>query len=347
MLWIQTHRPKSFAEITTHSEIINLLNKYTIKDIPNIIFHGQPGRNKKTILYALINHLYNKYPEPVLKKTEIKIGSQSLVVNYFESDEIIEISPSDYGTRDRHVIQNLVKHIAESRPILSLFGYKEHYMKILVIDRAEDLSKDAQAALRVTMEKYSKHFRLFMMCNELSKLIEPLRSRSVFFRIRGFTEEEIAIIFKEVLIKENHQIAPLVIEEISRNARGDCERGLCVLEWYCFNRNESKTKKQKNDMENFKLDWEVQIAKIVNIIKNKSGPESFLEIRKELYSLLNSSIPGSTILINMVRSLLTCNFERNLELSKYALIYEERIRLGTKELFHLEAFSAAVMNLFL
>lgn len=346
MLWIETHKPKSFSEMTSHLEVINKLRNYTIEDIPNIIFHGQPGHNRKTLVYALINHLYKKYPEPVSKNSEIIINSKNITINYLETENMVQITPSEYGTKDRHVIQNLIKKMVESRPVLSLLGFKRHSIKVLVIDRAECLSRDAQAALRITMEKYSQHFRIFMICTEISKLIEPIRSRSIFFRIRGFTSEEIFEICKCVLEKERQVMPDDVVYEIAKNGDGNCKRALCVLELHSYMENDNENKKQKLDMKNFKLEWEIQIDRIVDIIKKSQGVESFLEIRKEFYALLKNGISGDLIIRYMARKLITDDLKINSDLSDKALIYEERIKLGTKDLLHLEAFAASAMKLF-
>ena len=125
MLWLEKYKPKSFKDITSHPEIVSMLKSYTLESIPNLIIHGQNGHNKKTLLYSLIGHLYGKYPEPKQKTIEMKINATTINVNYLESDEMIEICPSDYNYRDRHVVQSIIKDMAQTRPILSMFGAKK------------------------------------------------------------------------------------------------------------------------------------------------------------------------------------------------------------------------------
>lgn len=346
MLWLDTHKPRSFDEITSHGEVKEMLSRYSLDSVPNLILHGQDGHNKKTILYALIAHLYGTYPKPTRKTVEMKINGAIQTVDYLESDEMVEICPSEYGNRDRHVVQHIIKSMAETRPVMSLFGERAHSVKIVVIDRAEDLSRDAQAALRRTMEVYSGHFRLFMMCTELSRLIEPIRSRSLFMRMRGFSEAEIMTICERILEKEGMEVEGSVLGDIARNADGDCKRALCILELYCFNREEPSFKKQRQDLANFRLGWEEQILEIARIICDKPRVENFVQIRKELYSLLGACIPASTILLMLTRRLSNQRASDAETITKLALIYDQRIRLGSKHLFHLEAFAASAMSHF-
>lgn len=344
MLWIEKYRPRSFSEITTHLETVEALQSYTLESLPNLIIHGQTGHNKRTMLYSLISHLYGKYPEPKTKVIEIEAGSTKLSVSYLESEEMVEISLTEYGYKDRFIVQSIIKEIAQNKPIFSLFGVKKRSIKLLVIDQAEDLSKDAQAALRRTIEVYSSHFRIVMLCSETSKLIDPIKSRCLMVRMRGFTDDEIRKVLHQTLKKENFSISDSIINDICINSNGDCKRALCLLELYCFNNDENQSKKIKADYSNFKLEWESKIDSIINLIKSKPKPETMVEIRKELYVLLGSNIPPSVILAYLLRGI---TFKASLEsckaISEFALGYEERIRIGSKPIYHLEAFSASCM----
>lgn len=343
MLWIEKHKPRSFGEITSHREVVSMLESYTLDTVPNLIIHGQPGHNKKTVLYSLIAHLYGKYPTPKQKSAEMDVGSTKIDVGYLESDEMVEICPSEYGYRDRHVVQRIIKDMAQARPILGMFGSKKRSVKILVIDQSEDLSRDAQASLRRTIEVYSGHFRVVMLCTEVSKLIEPIRSRCLLVRMRGFSDPEMTAICESVLEKEGFLSEKEIVGEICANSLGNCKRALCLLEVHCFNRDSSNAKRARIDLAGFRLDWETRIDAMVEMIKSSPGVETMAAIRKELYGLLVSHIPPSTILLEMMRGLCRGTSDASKSIVTFALIYDERIRLGTKALYHLEAFAASSM----
>lgn len=344
MLWIEKYRPVAFEEIKSHKENCEMLQKYTLETIPNLIIHGQPGHNKKTMVYALLRHLYGSYPEFATKTMEVETGATKTLINYLECNEIVEICPSEYGYKDRYVVQGVIKEIAQSRPILSLFSTRKKAMKILIIDQAEDLSKDAQAALRRTIETYSSYFRIILVCTELSKLIEPIRSRCLMVRMRGFTSEEVSAIGMNVASQSGVHVTKDVIESIYSNCAGNCKRALCLLELYCYNNEVENKKRVKTDYSRIKLEWEEKVDSIVEIVKKTPKPETMLTVRKELYGILNSQVPASIILCRMIRNLCKSNsFETCKTIAAFGLGYEERIRLGTKALYHLEAFVASVM----
>ncbi|KAI4292637.1 replication factor C subunit 3/5 [Pancytospora philotis] len=346
MLWIEKHRPKTFAEITTHAEVVRKLQTYTLESVPNIVFHGQPGHNRRTILYALVGHLFGQQTELKQKSMEIKHNSTTISVSYLESDEVISITPSDYGNRDRLVVQSIIKEMAQTRPILSMFGAHRHSVKIIVINQAESLSRDAQAALRRTMEVYSSHFRIFMICTEVSRLMEPIRSRALFFRVRGFTQAEIVAICGAVVTRESYSLDHAALADIAANANGNMQRALCLCEMHCLNTAGKDVKKAKVDLANYRLEWEAQIEAVVALVRNQPRVENFAKIRKELYALLVACISPSVILLRMARALESSGFATSKKIAEAALRYDERIKTGSKHLLHLEAFAAAAMYLY-
>lgn len=346
MLWLENYKPKSFSEFVSHGEVISILEKYTLESIPNLIFHGQTGHNKKTTLYALIAHLYGTYPSLTTKTIEIEAGSTKLTVNYLESDEMVEISPAEYGHRDRYVVQSIIKEMAQTRPILGFFDSKKRGMRVLVIDQAEDLGRNAQAALRRTMEMYSDHLRIIMICTETSKLIEPIRSRCMLIRMRGFRNTEISAICTNIARIEGFSTNKDLIAAVYQNAEGNGRRALCIFELLCFNQPIQDQKRHKSDYSNTKLEWELKLEEVVEKIRKSPKPETMLDVRKLLYTLITSMIPPSIILVQLLKRFnIDLPLETSKMLSTFAIGYEERIRLGSKPLYHLEAFAASVMLL--
>ena len=82
------------------------------------------------------------------------------------SNDHVEMNPSDVGNNDRYVVQEIIKEMAKSRPV-DVNGNRG--FKVLVLNEVDKLSREAQAGLRRTMEKYSSACRLIMVCNNVSK----------------------------------------------------------------------------------------------------------------------------------------------------------------------------------
>ena len=73
---------------------------------------------------------------------------------------------------------------------------------VVVINEADSLSRDAQAALRRTMEKYMTNMRIILCANSTSKLIAPIKSRCLLMRVAAPSEAEIQECLEHVARKE-------------------------------------------------------------------------------------------------------------------------------------------------
>ena len=131
----------------------------------------------------------------------------------------IEISPGDAGLDDRYVVQEVIKEMAANRSLTSGGGLgggvgtvsaagggdeKEGKgaggrkriavdYKIVVLVEVDRLSRQAQAALRRTMEKYTAGCRLILCCNNQSKVIEPVRSRCLGMRVASPSHDDVSL----------------------------------------------------------------------------------------------------------------------------------------------------------
>lgn len=349
MLWIEKYRPVSFENMESCSRVIEILQSYSVDTIPHLIISGGSGHGKRTILYCLIDYLYGSKPVMKLKKMEVVTSSnKKLDVSFLESEEFIEIDLSEYGYQDRVVVQTIIKQIAQTKPMLNFFRKNSSLStKILAITNAEHLTKDAQAALRRTIEVYSSTFRVILICSQLSSIIEPIRSRFLNIRMPGFSQKASENICKKVLAKEEFILRDDMVGRICRESQGNLKRALSLLEVHCFNQVSSdNTKRQKVDPPVLKLDWEVKAASIVDIMKREQSSQSLKVIRESIYDLLGACIPPQTILITVLRYLLkNVNINTYTRIVEYASLYDERLKLGTKSIVHLESFVASSLVL--
>jgi replication factor C subunit 3/5 len=94
---------------------------------------------------------------------------------------------------------------------------------VIIIDHADELTRNAQAALRRTMEKYTSSIRLILCCNSLSKIIAPVRSRCLLMRVARPEVDEVVGALLHVATKENfslpRQLAISITEHAERNMR--------------------------------------------------------------------------------------------------------------------------------
>jgi replication factor C subunit 3/5 len=94
-------------------------------------------------------------------------------------------------------------------------------------------------------------------------------------------------------------------------------------------------------------DWELYIAKLAREILQEQSPSKLIAARDMFYELLSNCIPGDVIMQTLCRELMkSLDDELKHEVAYWAAYYEHRMRVGSKEIFHLEAFAARFMSLY-
>lgn len=190
----------SFNDLSYNKEISEILIKLACKvNLPHLIFYGPKGSGKKTRVKLFLQRIYGEGEQiknliPVTNT--LKVNNKTFNFTYSHSTVHIEINPSDYLFRDKVTIQSIIKDVIERRLIFNS-DYRFKYT-FIVIQNADSLSKEAQFILRRTMEKYTSIFRLIFICNYISKLINPIRSRCISIRIPAPSKQEIKEYFNEV-----------------------------------------------------------------------------------------------------------------------------------------------------
>ena len=218
-----------------------------------------------------------------------------------------------------------------------------HRYKCVIINEANSLTRDAQAALRRTMEKYSKNIRLILVCDSMSSIISPIRSRCLLLRCPAPSNEETIKILSEVAVSENLTLeSGSILNKIARESNNNLRTALLMLESMALN-NELQLKVSTPVI---KPDWKVVIAKMSTKIQRERNVGALLECRSVLYDLLSHCIPAKVILEELLNSLLD---GKNLpDKTKSGIIecsstFDERLALGNKAIYHLEGFIARVM----
>ena len=96
-----------------------------------------------------------------------------------------------------------------------------------------------------------------------------------------------------------------------------------------------------------KTDWELYVKQLASDITKEQSPQKLMAAREKLYELLVNCIPATIILKTLVKELLP-NLDDVLkgEVLKWAAFYEHRLAMGSKAIFHLEAFIAKYMAIY-
>ncbi|KAF9337736.1 Replication factor C (RF-C) subunit [Podila minutissima] len=343
-LWVDKHRPNNLDKLDYHADLSLHLKKLCASgDFPHMLVYGPPGAGKKTRVVAILRELFGPGSEKI--KIDQRIfetpSKRKLELNIVSSNYHLEVNPSDVGNYDRVVIQDLLKEVAQTQQV---DASAQKRFKVVVIHEADLLTRDAQAGLRRTMEKYMGNLRIIMCCNTTSKIIGPIQSRCLLVRIGAPTTNEICKVLHKIVKKEYcaplpDNLAMRLAEESGRNLR----RAILMLETA-----KVQCHPFKDDQPIPHMDWEDFITLTVNQILKAQNPESLLDVRGRMYELINHCIDPATILKTMAKQLVdkVPDNELKMRFIQEAAFYEHRLRVGQKAIFHLEAFVAKVMSVY-
>ena len=154
-------------------------------------------------------------------------SNRKLEFNIVASVYHLEITPSDVGNFDRVVIQDLLKEVAQTQQVDQSARQR---FKVVVINEADHLTRDAQAALRRTMEKYSPNLRLILLANSTANIIAPIRSRTLLVRVAAPTEADICKVLSKVGKQEGWSEAEGLNRRIAKDSGRNLRRALLMFE---------------------------------------------------------------------------------------------------------------------
>lgn len=125
------------------------------------------------------------------------------------------------------MVQDLLKEVAQTQQVD--LNAKQRF-KVVVINEADHLTRDAQAALRRTMEKYSPNLRLILLANSTSNIIAPIRSRTLLVRVAAPTEEEICGVLRGVGKKEGWKEVDGLNKRVAKESGRNLRKALLMFE---------------------------------------------------------------------------------------------------------------------
>lgn len=212
--WVEKYRPKTLDEVRSQGHATTVLRRMVnASNLPHMLLYGPPGTGKTSTILALARELYG--PE------------------LFHS-RVLELNASD--ERGITVIRERVKNFAQQALVNAPVSkeYREKYpcppFKIIILDEADNLTQDAQSALRRTMEIHSKITRFCLCANYASRIIDPVASRCSKFRFQMLQGEDAIARVKEILAAEDVEYEAGVIEKVLQVADGDLRRAINLLQ---------------------------------------------------------------------------------------------------------------------
>jgi len=200
-MWAEKYRPQSLGEMVNQKEIVERLKSFVdARNVPHCIFAGPPGTGKTTAALCLAHDLYG--------------------VGYRE--HLMELNASD--ERGINVVRETVKTFARIRSI------GEIPFKIMILDEADNMTSDAQQALRRTMERFTETCRFILIANYSGKIIEPIQSRCAPFRFTYLSREDQDAYMRRIIQQEKVKITGDGLDAIFETCGGDLRRATNTLQ---------------------------------------------------------------------------------------------------------------------
>lgn len=308
-IWTEKYRPKTFKEVLGQDQVVSRVEAFVKqRNMPHLMFSGPAGIGKTTLSLVIAREFFGES----------------------WSSNFLELNASD--ERGIDVIRNKVKDFARTRSIGDV------PFKIIYLDECDALTKEAQQALRRTMENYTQTTRFILSCNYSSKIIDPIQSRCAVFRFKPLPKEDILTLIDEITKKESLTITPEAKTALYSVCEGDCRRLENVLQ--------SAAAIDKNITEEIVYSLaSVARPKEVKQVLELALNNKFVDARNKLLDvMLNYGLSGLDIIKQIQKEIY------NLELdgrSKMLLIdkcgeAEFRMSEGSDEFVQLEAFIANV-----
>lgn len=333
MFFIDKYKPKSENDAYFHKDILKKL-KIMSEDnsIPHIIFYGPEGSGKNTIINMFLEMIYDKYVHNLSDAIYSVSGSGNSVtqVTIKQSNYHIIIEPNN-NNFDRYLIQDVVKEYAQRKP-LDVFTKKRHFNTVF-INNVDNLSYYAQTSLRRTMEIYSDTCRFIMLCESLSKVIDPLKSRCYCFRVKAPTYDEMFEYLLHISAKESMLLKLKDFHNIINLSEGNIKTAMWLLQLMKLG-------------ESFDTTYDEIIDSIIKLILIGSMKE-IINIRELLYKIMITNITGSQIIKDLVKKILLNNtipLKSKMDIVELSAKYEHNLIRGRREIIHLEAFITHVIT---
>jgi replication factor C subunit 3/5 len=313
-------------------------NPFKYDNFQHLIVYGLNGSGKEFLVNKLVESIYGIKGS---KTQEIEYiingyGNTKTKVMIKQSNNHIIIEPNNNGF-DKYLIQEIIQEYAKTE-ILNIC-YNMNKFKIVIIDKIDNLNYYAQTSLRRTMEKYSKTCKFIFISNQLSKIIEPLKSRCLCIRVPLPTDAEIINVILKISAKENIKLTYNDIQNIIKNCDSNINKAIWHLEY----------KKMGSDISD---NWEVLINEIAILLTTKIKKNSdinniIIKCREQFYTLYITNIDLNLVISKLMTRIIELIEDNNV---KYRIInltseYQFRMVNGTRQIIHLEAYILNIVKI--
>ncbi|WP_420544633.1 replication factor C small subunit [Nitrosopumilus sp.] len=201
-MWVEKYRPTKLSEVVNQTDIVGSLEAL-IKDpteMPHLMFSGSAGVGKTTVALCITRQILGEYA----------------------NDYTLELNASD--ERGIGMVREKVKKFSR------FAGMADVPFKIIILDEADEMTSDAQTALRRIIEDTAKICRFILIANNISKIIDPIQSRCAIFKFTSISEEDVIGRLEEIAKKEKVKVDKKGLKAIYDYSEGDLRHAINILQ---------------------------------------------------------------------------------------------------------------------
>jgi replication factor C small subunit len=310
-MWAEKYRPKTLNDIVNQREIVERLKSFVkSRNVPHCIFAGPPGTGKTTAALCLSRDLYgDAYREHTM-----------------------ELNASD--ERGIDVVRETVKTFARMKSI------GEIPFKIMILDEADNMTSDAQQALRRTMERYTGTCRFVMCANYSGRIIEPIQSRCAPFRFTYLPREEHDHHLNQIAKDEKVKVSAEGLDAIFEVCGGDLRKAINTLQAA------ASLGKPIDAKVVYSITGKAHPADVQKMIKTAMDG-NFVEARKQLREMIQKyGVAGSDVIRQIHSEIFRAEIPEEWKIKLVGIVGEVDYRLveGSDEEIQLSALLAKLVE---
>jgi len=307
-IWTEKYRPEKFEEVKGQKNIVNRIKAFVeSKNMPHVLFAGPAGVGKTTLSLVTVKQLYG----------------DSWRENF------LELNASD--ERGIDVVRVKVKEFARTKAIGNV------PFKIIYLDECDALTREAQQALRRTMENFTQTCRFILSCNYSSKIIEPIQSRCAVFRFKPLDKSELYEIINNIATREKLHVDDQAKDALVLVSEGDCRKLENILQ-ACAVMSAKVTEAVVFEVAAF-----ARPKEILDVLELCVKQDFIKAKNKLLDTMLNYGLSGIDVIKQVQKeiwSLKTLDAHKKLEMVKECGEVEFRMVEGSDEYLQLESLLA-------
>ena len=313
LMWVEKYRPKNLNEVVDLHDIVESLKAFmrNPKTMPHLMFAGIPGTGKTTLALCIAHELFG----PNWKNFTLELNA---------SDE-----------RGIDTVRERVKDFSR----YSRAGFGDIPFALIILDECDQMTGPAQTALRRIMETSSRTSRFILICNQSSKIIEPIQSRCAIFRFSRLDKVAMKDQLCCIAKKENVNLALEAAERIVDFSEGDLRHAINALQT-------AAAYKEGGEIDEKTVSLVIGEASPMQVQKmiRKALFGDFMEARKTMYEIMGSfGFSGNEIIRQVQREIFKMSDltpEQKADLSNVIGEYDYRLTQGANSDIQLSALLA-------